>query len=333
MSQKQRLDLTELLQKVHDYSGLAHKADIARIAPNLTALPDGWHPNGDDTAAIPSGEGYTLLAMEGLLTAFVAEDPWFAGWCSVMVNVSDIAAMGGRPQAIVNALWSHDPESAELIAKGMREAADTFRIPIVGGHTNLRSNQPQLAVGILGRAQCLLSSFAARPGQLLVAAIDLRGAYQAPYMNWNAATTAPAERLRGDIELLPCIAEAGLAIAAKDISQAGLLGTTLMLMESADVGVSINLDAIPKPEKVTWEDWLCTFPSFGYLLTTGNEHLPMLLELFRARGIAAAQIGEIVSSPQLWVETDNDRQLFHDLATTPLTGLSRPQMPIPQQEL
>ncbi len=59
----------------------------------------------------------------------------------------------------------------------------------------------------------------------------------------------------------------------------------------------------------------------------------MLLERFRARGIAAAQIGEIVSSPQLWVETDNDRQLFHDLATTPLTGLSRPQMPIPQQEL
>ncbi|MGO2240345.1 MAG: sll0787 family AIR synthase-like protein [Halomonas sp.] len=339
MSLKQPLDsqelddLTALLQKVHDYSGLAHKADIAQIAPNLTALPDGWHPNGDDTAAIPGNDGYTLLAMEGLLTAFVAEDPWFAGWCSVMVNVSDIAAMGGRPQAIVNALWSHDPDSAALIAKGMREAADTFRIPIVGGHTNLRSNQPQLAVGILGHAQRLLSSFAARPGQRLVAAIDLRGDYQKPYLNWNAATTAPAERLRGDIELLPEIAEKSLAIAAKDISQAGLLGTTLMLMESSGVGMRIDLESIPKPAGVAWSDWLCTFPSFGYLLTTSHENLPLLLERFHGRGITAVQIGEVTATQQLWVENHDDRQLFHDLSTTLLTGLGHPTASIPQQEL
>ncbi|WP_423251192.1 AIR synthase related protein [Klebsiella pneumoniae] len=69
---------------------------------------DAWpnpSPNGDDCALIPDGSGYKLLAIEGFINRFVAEDPWFAGWCGVMVNLSDIAAMGGRPLAVVNALW------------------------------------------------------------------------------------------------------------------------------------------------------------------------------------------------------------------------------------
>lgn len=51
---------------------------------------------GDDCAAIADGDGYLLLAAEGLLPQFLASDPWFAGWSAVMVNVSDIYAMGGH---------------------------------------------------------------------------------------------------------------------------------------------------------------------------------------------------------------------------------------------
>jgi len=325
------MNLTALLQQVRDHSGITHKEDIARLAPGLPRLPAGWHPNGDDSAAIPDGDGYSLLAMEGFLNTFVQQDPWFAGWCGVMVNISDIAAMGGRPQAIVNALWNHDLDNAGQIMAGMQAAAQTFGVPIVGGHTNLRANQPQLAVSILGRARRLLSSFAARPGQSLVAAIDLRGAYRAPYLNWNAATTASAEQLRGDIALLPDIAEQGLATAAKDISQAGLLGTALMLLESSAVGARIELEAIPKPEHATWPDWLCSFPSFGYLLTTDHRTLPELLERFHARGIAAARIGEITGDQQLWVHANGDRALFRDLNQSPLTGLG-PRTPRPTTE-
>ena len=53
---------------------------------------------GDDCAAIPDGDGFLLFAIEGFMNEFVARDPWFAGWCGVMVNVSDIAAMGGGPK-------------------------------------------------------------------------------------------------------------------------------------------------------------------------------------------------------------------------------------------
>src|SRR5208282_3106561 len=99
----------------------------------------------------------------------------FAGWCGVMVNVSDIAAMGGRPTAVVDALWAQGESSAAAILDGMRAAAAAFGVPIVGGHTNLAADAPQLSVAILGRARRLLSSFDARPGERVVAAIDLRG--------------------------------------------------------------------------------------------------------------------------------------------------------------
>lgn len=314
------MKLSPLLKQVNNYAGIAHKEDIAMIASMLPSTPIGWHPNGDDTAAIPTGNGFNLLSMEGFLNAFVEQDPWFAGWCGVMVNVSDIAAMGGHPHAVVNALWNHDHDNAVQILEGMKAASEAFGVPIIGGHTNLRANQPQLAVSILGYAKELLSSFAAKPGQILVAAVDHRGSYASSSLNWNAATHASPEQLRGDIAILPRIAEKKLAFSGKDISQAGLLGTALMLLESSSVGAEIDLNKIPKPDVSQWTDWLCSFPSFGYLLTTTEELLPELLSQFHSRDISAAAIGEIKENQQLWVSKDGERCLFRDLKTTPLTG-------------
>src|SRR5258707_1510679 len=70
---------------------------------------------GDDCAAIPDNDGFLLFAGEGMLESFVADDPWFAGYSAVMVNLSDIAAMGGRPLAIVDILWTPVLEKSAAI--------------------------------------------------------------------------------------------------------------------------------------------------------------------------------------------------------------------------
>src|SRR6202051_1610324 len=120
-------------------------------------------------------------------------------------------------------------------------------MPIGCGHSNPRSHQAQRAVSILGRANKLLSSFNARPGDRLMMAVDLRGAFEEPYPFWNASVGAPAARLRADLELLPMLAESGLCDAAKDISMAGALGTALMLLECSKVGARIDLSRVPSP--------------------------------------------------------------------------------------
>nr|WP_315248289.1 sll0787 family AIR synthase-like protein [uncultured Duganella sp.] len=326
-------ELERLAALVRGCAGIGHKADIAQVVRSLAVDPaDSAHsagrggawstPVGDDCAAIPDENGYLLLAIEGFVNEFVAKEPWFAGYCGVMVNVSDIYAMGGRPLAIVDALWSRGGEAAQPLLDGLAAASAVYQVPIVGGHSNRRSEREQLAVAITGRASKLLTSFDALPGENLVVAYDLRGRYHDPYDYWNASLGAPPARLRADLELLPGIAEDGLCRAAKDISMAGVLGTALMLLECSGIGASIDLAALPRPDGVPLDRWLTTFPSYGFLMSVADNQLDAVTARFSARGLACAAIGRTDSSRQLRLHQGDhaDAVLLWDLAEQDLIG-------------
>nr|WP_128595497.1 sll0787 family AIR synthase-like protein [Paraburkholderia kirstenboschensis] len=313
------MDVQRLVERLHASRGFQHKTDIAGVVASLASrLPRGTDDLaqavgvGDDCAAIRDGDGYLLFAIEGMVTDFVATMPWFAGYSSVMVNVSDIYAMGGRPLAVVDALWSDGIDSADQVLAGMAAASVVYRVPVVGGHTNTRSATSQLAVSIVGRAQALLSSFHARPGDRLLMAVDLRGRFEDPHPFWNASVGSPAERLRADLELLPSLAEDGLCDAAKDISMAGTLGTALMLLECSKVGARIDLDAIPRPDGVDFERWLSAFPSYGFLLSVREAHVEQVVARFAARSLACMQIGIVDVSHEVVLQQRDESALLWD---------------------
>jgi len=321
------MSLHALVERLRESRGFRHKTDIAGVVASLASrLPNGTRDLaqavavGDDCAAIADGDGYLLFAIEGLVSDFVETMPWFAGYSSVMVNISDVYAMGGRPLAVVDALWSDGLESAEQILAGMAAASSAYGVPVVGGHSNTRSAEPQLAVSILGRARALLSSFNARPGDSLVMAVDLRGRFEDPYPFWNASVGAPAERLRDDLELLPQLAESGLCEAAKDISMAGALGTSLMLLECSGVGARIDLDAIPRPDGVDFERWLSAFPSYGFLLSVRDEHVDEVHACFAQRGLACATIGSVDASREVVLTQQGDSALLWNFRESAFIG-------------
>jgi AIR synthase-related protein len=325
------MSLATLAEALRASAGFAHKRDIGGVMSALsTHLPQASDILlGDDCAAIPDGGGHLLFAIEGLMAEFVQCMPWFAGYSAVMVNLSDIAAMGGRPIAVVDALWSHGIDAADQMLAGMAAASARYGVPIVGGHSNNRSAHSGLAVAVLGRAQALLTSFDARPGDHLVMAVDLRGAYHDPYAYWDASTTAPAARLRQDLALLPTIAEAGWCRAAKDISMAGAIGSALMLLECSRVGACIDVDAIPRPPGVsdhaTLLRWLSAFPSYGFVLSVPPAHSAAVLDAFRRRGIAGAVVGEVDATCQLRLRRHGEQALLWDLAAQPfITGTEAP---------
>jgi AIR synthase-related protein len=306
--------------------GVAAKRDIAAAVVWLGVSADSAVPVGDDCAAIPDGDGYLLLAIEGFMNEFVAGDPWFAGWCGVMVNISDVAAMGGRPIAVVDAVWAASDADAEPVLAGMHAASRSFGVPVVGGHTNTRTDRGQLSVAILGRARRLLTSFDAAPGDRLVAAIDLRGRYREPFANWEAATDAPPARLRGDLEVLPAIAEAGLSRAAKDISQGGIVGTTMMLAECSGVAATIDVTAVPRPDGVALERWLQTFPSYGYILAVSPTKVDAVIGRFAARGIAAAEVGVITRGGRVAITDGRTTETIWDFEREPLIGCGKARL-------
>jgi len=307
---------------VRESVGLAAKAEIGAVAERLE-LRGASIPVGDDCAAIPDGDGYLLFAIEGFINSFIAADPWFAGWCGIMVNLSDIAAMGGRPIAVVDAIWADGETAAVAILDGLKAASEAYGTPIVGGHSNLRTSRAQLAVAVLGRAgPRLLTSFDARPGDALVAAIDHRGAYREPFDNWQAALEAPGARLRADLALLPQIAEQGLTRVAKDISQGGIPGTATMLAESSGVAIDLDLEAIEPPPGVSLERWLKTFPSFGFLLSTPKPDADALIARFRDRDIHSAVIGEVRAGHKVALVSGTRRTVVRDWRRDRLLGFS-----------
>lgn len=329
--------LSDLIAALQHSVSILHKQDIQTAANAIGQYVQGVDGAsirlGDDCAAIPNGnreaDGYLLLAAEGIWPQLVEQDPWFAGWCAIMVNLSDIAAMGGSAIAVVDALWSQSVQASGPVWEGMQAAATAYGVPIVGGHTNCHSPYDGLSVAVMGRSQHLLTSFDAEPGDVLMMAINMAGAYRGKYPFWNAATTADPTQLRQHLALLPKLANMGLCKAGKDISMGGLAGTLLMLCEASGCGAVLNLDRVPHPEdnsssEIQWQDigwhkWLTSFPSFGFLLSVSPQNAEQVTEQFIPYGLTCQTIGKVLPSTKVFIQQNREKQLFWDL-TQPLTG-------------
>jgi AIR synthase-related protein len=305
---------------------LSYKQDIQLAAKAFgRESRSAWFPeagpvvNGDDATALACDGGYLLFAAEGMRGEFVEADPWFSGFSSILTNVNDIAATGGRPWAVVDVLFLGNADN-ERVLEGMAAASSAFGVPVVGGHTTRGAGASMLAVAIVGRAKRLISSRGARPGHVVLAAISLDGTFRGSGGNFNAATAASPRRLRSQIAILPELAEDGLVGAGKDISMAGLCGTLLMLLETSGCGATLDLARVPAPKGVDPLRWLTAFPSFGFLLSVDQAHASLVCSRFAAAGVACEAVGQIVDSPRLELAYEEERASYWDLESRPLTG-------------
>jgi uncharacterized protein len=302
--------LSRLTTFLKTQAGVGDKLAITRAYTPAQQLA-GAIKVGDDCAAIPDHAGFLLFAGEGMLESFVDDDPWFAGYSALMVNLSDIAAMGGQPLAIIDILWTPGLEQAAAIWEGIAAASQAYGVPVVGGHTTItRSGRNFLAAAVLGRAQRLITSFDAKPGDDLFLAVDLRGKYQGDKPFWNASVGAPAERLRSDLALLPALAEKGWVQAGKDISNGGIIGTLAMLLQCSRVGAELWLDRIPIPEGADLARWLISFPSFGFLLSVDPSQVANVTAAFNDRQIACGRVGTITGSGSFVLVYGTARETF-----------------------
>ena len=331
------VSLDECVAHLARSSAFRSKRDIARVAAGVDAAPPAAHRwrcaggrilLGDDAAAIPDGSGYLLLAAEGMLPALLDRDPYFAGWCSVMVNVSDVAAMGGHPLAVLDVYFHAEASDVEAVVTGIREACATYGGPLVGGHTTRSQRGPHvLAVAILGRAERLLTSFDAREGDDVLVVADLRGRYHGEFPFWNATAGRTAEELRAALAVFGELAATGDVHACKDVSNAGVAGTLLMLLEASGAGAALDLDRLPRPEGVDMARWLLTFPSYGFVLTAPPQRAGRTIARFRELGIACERAGKIDLSHRLRLASGGREAMLWDLAHQPFTGFGKRRVP------
>jgi putative N-acetyltransferase (TIGR04045 family) len=213
---------------------------------------------GDDGAPVPGTD--VIAATDAILPSMVERDPEWAGWCSVLVNVNDLYAMGATPVGLMDALGARDASFARRVLRGLTDAARAWGVPVLGGHTQL-GVPAALSVTALGRTAHPVAGGGAAPGQRLRVTADLGGGWRRGYRGsqWDSSTSRTPAELRALAGVVPALSPT----AAKDVSMSGLAGTAGMLAEASGCRAILDVASIPAPDGATRADWLTCFPGFA----------------------------------------------------------------------
>lgn len=321
-----RIELCKIKESIKTYIGLRRKNPIQDIFSQLVSNQQWGNqlPNfGDDAAIIPNGDGYLLLAADGLMHGLLSNEPYAAGKAAIMVCVNDIYAMGGRPLAMVNVLGCSDEQMRDEIIKGLKKGCDKLQVPMVGGHLHPDSPFPSLSIAILGSAKKVLRGHLAQDGQDILVAVDMAGRPGCKsVVSWDTNSGKSPEVIKGRLEALPVIAERGLSNCCKDISNAGLLGTIAIMMENSAKGAVIDLPEITVPVGMDFTQWNLCFQGYGFVLSVEPEFTKEVISIFEDRKVTASVVGQVKNDRRVIIKQGNSREILFDFNMEKITGIS-----------
>lgn len=209
---------------------------------------------GDDAAAIDLGNDCLVVCSDVVtLSEHCPLGMTYGdfGWMAMAVNLSDIASMGASPIGFLSSLAL--PEDMDLthfkeMIAGMKECANRFNTPIIGGDTK---SGPGLiagtALGLVPKGDMLTRS-GARIGDL-VAVTGILGEAAAGYYSLNSKLNFPSARetlfrpqprLKEGMEL----ARTGAITSCMDVSD-GLSTTVAQITEASQNAMQIIWEALP----------------------------------------------------------------------------------------
>lgn len=246
---------------------------------------DPWR--GDDGTPVPGSA--VVCCLDAITPSMVERDPEWAGWCGMLVTAHDLAAMGAAPVGVLDALGATDARHARRVLEGIRAGAEALELPVLGGHTQL-GVPAALSVTGIGATEHPIPAGGGSPGEPLTLTADLGGGWRPGYRGrqWDSTSWRTREQLA---PMLAAVRHARPR-AAKDVSMAGIVGTTGMLAEASGCGAELDLAAVPRPLNATFADWLTCFPGFA-MLTADRPGSPPL----RAGAARSAPCGALTREP------------------------------------
>jgi putative N-acetyltransferase (TIGR04045 family) len=236
------------------------------LAP-LRSVPGGLGPAGfvgDDGVPLPGSD--LVAACDAIIPSLVERDPEWAGWCSVLVNVNDLTAMGAAPTGLLDAVGAPTRSLLTRIVRGIARASQAWRVPVLGGHTQL-GVPASLAVTAIGRTSRPIRAGGGCVGDTVRLTADLSGGWRPGQhgRQWDSSSGRSADELAELATLISRMAPR----AAKDVSMAGVVGTVGMLAEASGTGAELDVARIPRPAAADMAAWLTCFP--GYAMLTADR--------------------------------------------------------------
>ena len=277
---------------------------IGDIASMFGSLPHhGFEPIGDDCTVLPMGDDALVMSTDMLIEdvhflrgASSAEE---VGYKSLMVNISDVAAMGATPTATLLSLSL--PESAqgewsEGFMRGFHEGCKEYGIALVGGDTTASRDKIAINVVAIGRApmQNIKRRSAANVGDIVCVTgklgVSSKGLVDIMFGDLNTAAAKAHRRGQARIAEGRFLGTCGAVHAMMDVSD-GIASDIKHIMEQSGVGAEIELSKIPTDYDIRYA-------------TTGGEDYELLLT------VAPDKFEEVAAA-------------LHSATGTPLTAIGR----------
>lgn len=300
--------------------GLGEFGLIERIREGEGALPRGIMGIGDDCAVLPQRKGYktlvsTDLLMEGVHFLLEDIDPYSLGWKSAAVNLSDIAAMGGRPLgsflafALPKAL---DSKWMDDFFRGYRAVSGLCSAPLLGGDTTSSLDRLCICVTVLGECEDgheVLRSGARPSDKICVSGTLGDSAGGLKLILGGLSREGAGERLiERHYRPVPRVAE-GQRIAAcgatsmMDISD-GIGSDLRHITRASGVGAVVRVKDLPLSEELLSQSALYGWNARGLAIDGGEDYellFTMPSDALRNLDIPYTEIGEIVPGEDiLW---------------------------------
>jgi len=307
--------ISELLNALRQYKGITRKSALGELLPIV------GESVYDDAGVLEIGDVKVVVSTDGIVEGLVRDDPWLAGFYSVVVNVNDVVAKGARPLGYAHVLSSRSPSVRRQIVNGIKHGIDKYGLKFLKAHTHPDTSYDAVDAAVIGIARNIISSATAKPNDSLIVTFDLDGNFglKSWVKTFDSVMFKTKEQVLTRLEAIIHIAEKKLAHACRDISGPGIVGTIGMLCESSRVGATINLDAIPKPESLALEDWLLTYPSTGFVLTTDRPK--ECIELLRSGELSANVVGAILQTKTIQISCQGQVETFMNLEKESIFGL------------
>ena len=267
---------------------------------------------GDDAAAFRLTPNVpclmtTDMLLEGSCFRLAEAGPRQVGRKAMAVNLSDIAAMAGRPVAAVASVGlprQGGQALAEELYLGLRDVADTFDTALVGGDTNSWDGPLAISVTVIGEVvpPGPIRRSGARVGDWLLVTGPLGGSIRGKHLTFTP-------RVREALQL-----HAAFPLHAMiDISD-GLAGDVSHICDESGCGAVLRAESIPisadaramNDGRTPLEHALADGEDFELVFAVDPADARRLLETQPVAGITLAHVGECVERG-LWLEQAGSR--------------------------
>ncbi len=262
---------------------------------------------GEDAAAVKDNQKLILITTDRIRTEFIENFPYGAGFSSILVSVDDIYACGGIPLAASIVISVIDPMICNELLQGICEGSKKFQVPIIRGHTNIKSKCYELSSTMIGeiKKEDYISAGNAQVTDNVILAVDFDGKVgKASKLYYDTTMFNSSEVILKKRKAMNIIAEKHLVNASKDVSNGGIFGTLLQMIKYSKVGADININKIIIPPKLVElnykiETYLKMYLTTSYILTASENNCSKVIEIFNESGLDAQIIGKIIKEKNL----------------------------------